>query len=88
MSRDRSVFPLLLLLLIPLASFGSAGSARTAPGNPSIELVTICHNIGPIGLGLQFPIQVADDAVPFHVLQHGDTQSNPDGSCPFTGDPT
>ena len=72
MSRSRPLVSLLLVL--PLAGFSSAGTTRTATPAADPWLVEICHypDSQP-----PFTIQVAPEAVPAHMAQHGDTL----GSC-------
>jgi len=67
MSRSRPLFSLLVVL--PLAGFSWAVSAPVAPPTADPDLVTICHNAGP---NKQIEIQVAPEAVPWHVAQHED----------------
>ena len=82
MSRSRPLFSLLVVL--PLAGFSWAVRAPVAPPTADPDLVTICHHPGP---NTPFTIQVAPEAVPAHIAQHGDWEINDKNPC-IGGTPT
>jgi len=76
MSRSRPLFSLLVVL--PLAGFSWAVRAPVAPPTADPDLVTICHHPGP---NTPFTIQVAPEAVPAHIAQHGDWVVDENNPC-------